>query len=269
MNRDPQTPFDALDEAGHFRRVAAPPRRLPLSALARGKVAAATVPRPPAAPAPSSAPTQAPRVLFEEDFAPRPLRKAAPPPPPPPPPEPSFTAAELEEARRAAFREGKDAGRTAARAEAEAAGQAALAAIAAGFGTAAAEAEAAREQAAEAAVRLVLGALDALHPALSERLAEADIAAMVQALLPQLAGEPRLAIRLCPPLVETLGPRLAALAEQAGFRGEVSLRADPAIAPDGAAVSWSAGAALRDPAGLRSALLASLEPLGLAPLMPE
>lgn len=259
MTRDPRTPFDALDDAQHFRRVAAPPRKLPLSALAGGKVATPTVPRAPA-----------PRVLFEEDFTPRPARAApAPPPPPPEPPEPSFSAAELEEARRAAFREGKDAGRTAARAEAEAAGQAALAAIAAALETAGAEAAAAREQAAEAAVRLVLGTLAALHPALSERLAEADIAAMLQALLPHLAGEPRLAIRLCPPLAATLGPRLAALAAEAGFRGEVTLRPDPAIAPDGAAVTWSAGAALRDPASLRTTLLASLEPLGLAPMMPE
>jgi flagellar assembly protein FliH len=215
----------------------------------------------------------APRILFEEDFTPPRLASDAARRPPESAPEPivvapSFSEAELEEARRAAFREGKDAGRTAARAEAEAAGQAALSAIAAALERTAQAADAAIAESAEGAVRLVLGMLAALHPSLSRALAEADIAAMLSMLLPQLSAEPRLSLRLCPPLAEKLAPRLRELADAAGFQGEISVRPDPAIAPDGATLSWSAGAALRDPPSLHQALLDSLGPLGLSPLTP-
>jgi flagellar assembly protein FliH len=216
-----------------------------------------------------SAPRATPRVLFEEDFAaPRISRRKPEPPPEPEPPPPTYSEAELEDARRAAFREGKDAGRTAARAEAEAAGQAALSAIAAELAAARRAAHAAAAEAAETAARLVLGTLAALHPSLSEKLAAADIATMVASLLPQLGGEPRLALRLCPPLVVKLESTVRELADAAGFQGEIIVRPDPAIAPDAATLSWSAGAALRNPSALRQALLESLAALNLAPLMP-
>lgn len=209
------------------------------------------------------------RVLFEEDFAaPRQARHAAEPVPPREPAAPSFSEAELEDARRAAFREGKDAGRTAARAEAEAAGQAALVAIASELTASARAAEVATAEAAEAAVRLVIGTLSALHPSLSQVLAGADIATMVARIAPLLAGEPKLTIRLCPPLIETVGPGLRAVAADAGYQGEITLRPDPAVAPDGAAISWSAGAALRDPPALRQGLIEALASLGLGPLTP-
>jgi flagellar assembly protein FliH len=210
------------------------------------------------------------RILFEEDFAAPPAARRRPDPPPEPdPPPPGYSEAELEEARRAAFREGRDAGRTAARAEAEAAGQAALAAIAAELAAAAAAARHAAAEAAELALRLVLGTLAALHPSLSEELAAADIAAMAAALLPQLGAEPRLTVRLCPPLAAKLEPVLRRLADEAGFQGEIAVRPDPAVAPDGATLSWSAGAALRDPPALRRALLDLLAPLSLGPIPPE
>jgi flagellar assembly protein FliH len=257
---DPSPPdpaFDTLDER-HFKPAAAP-RRVPLSALAAGKRASATAAR------------IGPRILFDEDFAkPRaPRARAAEPPPEAPPPEPSFTAAELEDARRAAFRDGRDAGRMAARAEFEAAGQAALATIAAELGTAAGAASEAAETAAEGAVRLVLGILERLHPSLAPNLAQADIALMVSTLLPHLATEPKLTLRLCPPLVDSLRQKVQAIAAEAGFAGDIVVRPDPNIAPDGAALTWSAGAALRDPPALCTALFAALAPLGLSPATSE
>lgn len=212
-----------------------------------------------------------PRVLFEEDFSPArpPARVPAAPTSEPEPAEPSYSAADLEDARRSAFRDGREAGRTAARAEAEAAGEAALASIAANLQQAAAEAKRAAEQAGEATVGLLLGMLAALHPSLAPQLAAADTEAMLAALLPQLIAEPRLALRVCPPLVAKLEPRLGAIAEAAGFAGSITLKPDPAVAPDGATLSWSAGAAMRDPGALRTTLLDALRPLGLAPLMPE
>jgi hypothetical protein len=215
-------------------------------------------------------PRATPRVLFEEDFAPpRTARRAPESPPEPPVVAPSYSESELEDARRAAFRDGKEAGRTAARAEAEAAGQAALVAISRQFEQVAKTADAAIAEATDGAVRLVLGTLAALHPSLCRALADADIAAMIATLLPQLGAEPKLSLRVCPPLVAKLEPQLQALADAAGFQGEITLRPDPAIAPDGATLSWSAGAALRDPASLRAALLDALAPLGLSPLTPE
>lgn len=212
-----------------------------------------------------------PRVLFEEDFSPPGGAAGAAMAEAPQPEviEPTYSAAELEDARRSAFRDGRDAGRTAARAEAAAAGEAALAAIAGQLREAAADARTAAQEAAEGALRLCVGMLAALHPSIADRLAAADIEAMVASLLPVLAGEPKLALRVCPPLAAKLQARIAAIAAASDFAGEIALRPDPSVAPGGATLSWSAGAALRDPAALRTALLGALRPLGLGPLTPE
>lgn len=225
-----------------------PPRRLPLSALATRRVSSTTV--------------------FDADFdAPRHARVE-----PAPEPEvivPSYSAAELEEARRASFREGQDAGRTAATQEADAQGRAALASLARALPSAMEDARRVQDAAAEGAARLVLGALIALHPALSGTLAEADILAMARALLPALADEPRLTVYLSPAIAEALRDRLEQAAATAHFGGRLDLRADDAMASDAATLTWSSGEASRDPARARAALIEALGTLGLSPIEPE
>jgi flagellar assembly protein FliH len=236
----------ARDPSG-FRPVP-PPRRIPLSALATRRVSATTV--------------------FDEDFA-GPRRARVEPAPEPEVIVPSYSAAELEEARRAAFREGQDAGRTAATQEADAQGRAALASLARALGPAMEDARATQQAAAEGAARLVLGALMALHPALSQTLAQADIMAMAQALLPALADEPRLTVHLAPAMATALREQLEQAAATAHFAGRLDVRADDAMAGDAATLTWSGGDANRDPARARAALLDALGPLGLAPVVPE
>jgi flagellar assembly protein FliH len=235
----------ARDPSG-FRPVP-PPRRIPLSALATRRVSATTV--------------------FDEDFA-GPRRARAEPAPEPEVIVPSYSAAELEEARRAAFREGQDAGRTAATQEADAQGCAALASLSRALGPAMQDARRVQEEAAEAAARLVLGTLLALHPALSQSLAEADILAMARALLPALADEPRLTVYLAPAIAAALGDRLQQAAATAHFTGRLDVRADDAMASDAATLTWSSGDASRDPARARAALIDALGTLGLAPETP-
>lgn len=225
-----------------------PPRRLPLSALATRRVSSTAV--------------------FDADFdAPRRARTE-----PAPEPEvivPSYSAAELEEARRAAFREGQDAGRTAATQEANAEGRAALAALSRALGPAMEDARRTQEAAAEGAARLVVGTLLALHPALSQSLADADIMAMARALLPALADEPRLTVHLSPAIAAALSERLEQAASHAHFTGRLDVRTDDAMPPDAATLTWSRGEATRDPARARAALVEALGTLGLAPLNPE
>lgn len=215
--------------------------------------------------------SRGPRILFEEDFSPpsnvdQDLLGA------PSEPEvigPVYSATDIEEARRAAFREGRDAGRTAARAEAEATGDVALKAIADLMGSTATDAREIARNTAESAVRFCLDALLSMHPSLAAQCAVADIEAMLGALLPQLLVEPKLTLRVCPPLAEKIEVRLLPIVDAAGFNGEIAVKPDPAIAPDAATLSWSAGAALRDPGALRRALLDALQPLGLSPMMSE
>jgi flagellar assembly protein FliH len=243
--RDPFAPKDPL-----FQAVSAP-RRLPLSALATRRVKA--------------------NGVFPADFdAPR---RPVPEPVPEPAPEPevivpSFSAAELEEARRAAFREGQEAGRLAAAKEADAAGAAALATLARDLAPATEAARALQEQAAESVTRLLLGALVALHPSLSRQLAEADLAAMAEALLPALAEQPRLTIHLAPAQAAALRPRLTEMAAHAHFNGRLEVREDATLAEAAALFSWSTGAASRDPDRAREALVAALDAVGLSPTLP-
>jgi flagellar assembly protein FliH len=240
----PRDPFASKDPV--FQAVSAP-RRLPLSALATRRVKA--------------------NGVFPADFdAPR-----RPVPEPAPEPEvivPSFSATQLEEARRTAFREGQEAGRLAAAKEADAAGAAALATLARDLAPATEAARALQEQAAESAARLLLGALLALHPSLCRQLAEADLSAMAEALLPALAEEPRLTIHLAPAQAAALRPRLTDMATRAHFNGRLEVREDATLAEAAALFSWSTGEASRDPDRAREALVAALDAVGLSPTLP-
>ena len=93
---------------------------------------------------------------------------------------PVYSATDIEEARRAAFREGRDAGRTAARAEAEATGDVALKTIADLMGSTATDAREIARDTAESAVRFCLDALLSMHPSLAAQCAVADIEAMLK-----------------------------------------------------------------------------------------
>lgn len=232
--------------------MSATPRPIALSALARRT--------------PERAPPR--HFLFEEDFAapeerPRARARLAEPPPEPEVIAPSFSAAELAEARAEGFAEGRSAALAEAKASAAAREAAALEAISGRLAEARRAAEAAAERAAGALAAATLDLVARALPAVAAAHALPSCAALAEGLLARLAGVERITIRLAPDLASALAPRLAAAAAAADFAGRLDVVGTEGMAPGEMRVSWPGGEARRDPAALAAAAQEVLAQLGL------
>lgn len=170
----------------------------------------------------------------------------------PPPKKKSFTAAEHEEAMQQAREAGVAAGRAAAAKEIEARSAATLDAMRKAIAPALADLPAILEQHMRAAVGAAVEVVRRLYPTLAERNDLAEIEALARECLSHLAGEPRLVVRVADAELDTLKPRLDAVATQAGFAGRVILFADPQLQPGQVRIEWADGGAERDPARIWS-----------------
>jgi flagellar biosynthesis/type III secretory pathway protein FliH len=231
----------------------AAPRPLALSALA-----ARTIERPPPR-----------RFLFDDDFATpeeqaRLRAKLAEAAPEPEVIVPSFTAAELAEARAEGVAEGRALGEAEARASIEARNAAALETIAARLAEAKREAAGAAERAAAALAAATLGLVARALPEIAAAEAGEACARLAESLLARLATAERIAIRLPPELARALAPRLEAAAAAADFTGRLEVIATEGMAAGAMRISWPGGEALRDPAALAAAATEVLRRLGFA-----
>jgi flagellar assembly protein FliH len=104
------------------------------------------------------------------------------------------------------------------------------------------EAHSLRTDAAEvaiAAARVVAGtALDAFG--------EEAVADIVTTAVAQLRDVPRLVVRVSPDLAETIEARLIGCAREAGFNGEIAVRADPDASIGDCTLDWGDGAITHD-----------------------
>lgn len=201
--------------------------------------------------------TQGPGALFAEDFD-LPRRAAM------PAPEvinPTYSAAELAEARAEAWAAGHAAGTMEANRTIAAMTRSLLEAIAAALHDAKAAASTVAERSVEAIARLLLDSLGKLFPALSERYGEAELRALIHAILPALAQEPMITVRLNPVHTPALMRELDRLDPELVER--VRLLPVEAIAAGDVRVTWRDGAASRDTAKLWQQVRAVLEPAGL------
>jgi len=203
------------------------------------------------------------KILFAEDFdlAPGAL------PPEPEVIEPTFSAADLEAARTAAWA----AAHTAAAAEAAAADHAAIrqsvAVMAEHLAAAREELALQADQAATAIAELLLASLGAVLPALAARYGEAELTAMARIVLPGLFREPAVTVRLNPQhcaamaaQIERLDPDLAA---------RVQIVPAGAIPPGDARIAWRNGSAVRDTTALWTQVVEALGLAGLSPAIAE
>ena len=171
--------------------------------------------------------------------------------------EPVFTAVELDRARAE--------GRAAGQAEAERGVAASRLQVLRLIGDTMADArEAARivaTEAAEATARCMLSALTACLPALCTRHGADELRAFVRVVLPVLAEEPRITVRVHPHMIGVLEDELASMDFEIVER--ISLHPSEAIAPGDARVTWSEGSASRQAARARAAVEEALALLGL------
>lgn len=172
----------------------------------------------------------------------------------PTPPARTFSAGELDAAVAAARAETAAATEVSVRAEVEAhiaaRHAAALEQIAAGLAAHQAAFEQALAARGAASRDLALALARALVPRALERQPLADIEAMLRELLIRLEGQPRLTLALPPDLVDAGQRTLAALAAEAGYRGELMVEPDRTLGAGDARLSWRGGSAERDLAEL-------------------
>ncbi len=174
---------------------------------------------------------------------------------------PSYTAAELDEARRAGFAAGRQAGVEEARASQLAATTDALGAIAAALGEACAQASRHAEEAAAAPARRLLSALAAQFPARCRHHGSAEVVAVARAVLPELLREPEVSVRVSPHDAEALRQEIGRL--EAGLAARLQLIPTDAMARGDIAIAWQDGAASRDGAALWRAVAEALGSAGL------
>ncbi len=174
---------------------------------------------------------------------------------------PVLIAADLDAARAEAWAEGHAAGLAEAAADAAAALAGAAQALAPQLANLSIQLRQQVEEAASAIARLLLDTLATLFPALCARHGEAEARAVLQTVLPALAQEPAVTVRLSGGLAAALEHEVARCSED--FAERVALVADPAMAPGDVRVAWQGGKAVRDAAALWAQVAAVLAPAGL------
>ena len=185
--------------------------------------------------------------------------------------KPYYTGGEVEQLRAQAYADGRAAAQDEhARAEARALEEI-RANLAKAMGTLAQAAHGHRAGAAE----LALAAARKIADAALEQFPTAPAEAALQALLVEISGHPRLLVRAPEAVAEPLQAKLGEAAEQAGFAGQVSVRADPRLQGAAFVFEWGEGRAAFDPAEaaarVQAALTAALAAEGLhaEPLTPS
>jgi flagellar assembly protein FliH len=192
-------------------------------------------------------------VLFDEDFDQ--------PPPGPEVIEPVYSASELLAAKEEAAREARDIALAEAEAQTRSRASRALAAIATHLADARDAAAMIADQSAEAIARLLLRCFATTFPALSTRHGEAEVAALLRALVPTLHRQPSINVRVHPDLIATLTEELGSLDHDIAAR--VRLVPTGVMAHGDARITWDHGAALRDTASLWCQIESILAPAGL------
>jgi hypothetical protein len=196
-----------------------------------------------------------PGTLFGEDFD---LPDAA---PEPEVIEPVFSASEVADARETAWREGNAAGLSEATHHDIAATRRAVEAIAASVAAECQAAAVRAEQTAEAIAGLLLDSLAATFPALCARYGDAEVRAVLRAVLPALTREEAITVRAHPVTAAAVAGEFARL--DPDLAAHVRTIECDAMPRGDVRVAWRNGGATRDAVGLWQQVAQVLVPAGL------
>jgi len=171
--------------------------------------------------------------------------------------EPLFTAAEVASVRVEAHHAGRiesEHGVAAARVRL-------LGSIAAALTDAAAAARQAADAHADAVAKVMLSALAACLPALCARHGAGEVRALARAVLPDLADEPRITVRVYPEMLSAMQAEAASLDPEIVAR--ITWLGSEDILPGDARIAWQDGHAARNGGAARLAVIDALAVLGL------
>lgn len=199
-------------------------------------------------------------ILYAEDFDEPDLRPPVPEPEPEPAP-PTFGLAELEAAMATAARDAVHAARAEWEAGAAYARTQSLGRIAASVAAAQDGARLLAEDVAQETVRAILAVLSGLLPHLCRLHGESEVRALLRHLLPQLAQQPRVTVRVHPSVLDGVREELRRMDND--LVSGVTVAALDTLDRGDARVGWTSGTLRRDGNAIVGALRASLTELGL------
>lgn len=101
---------------------------------------------------------------------------------------------------------------------------------------------------------LAIAAAKMLAKAALASAPSADVETALRQAMHQAIGEPRLLLRAAPNVVDALGGRIEAIAQEEGFEGRVQVIADPAQHGADCRMEWRGGGAERSQAVIETAL---------------
>lgn len=186
------------------------------------------------------------------------------PEPEPEPEEPAgppllHTDEDLEIAREEAYVQGHTAALNEAAKGLERALAEAVEACGRGFAMLQPAVEDAQGEVGDLAVQVAMEVCRKMLPHAPEELVGAEVSALVKALMPELAGQPRVVVKTAPEMVERLRPLLQDIADRSGFEGRLVVLDEPGMEPGDARVEWADGGAERNTSRLWKAVDALVE----------
>ncbi len=108
-----------------------------------------------------------------------------------------------------------------------------------------------------------MGAFAAAFPALSARHAQAELCAVIRAVLPGLREEPRVIVRVAPSTVDAITSEMAR--HGADWADRLRIEPSETLPPGDVSITWRAGSATRDTAAIWNEIESILAPAGLLP----
>ena len=108
-----------------------------------------------------------------------------------------------------------------------------------------------------------------LFPTLNQQTVQDQVQSMLETVLGQLPGEPEVIVRVPADLAEDLHDRIQAVSEMSGFRGNIKLLGDPALAVGDCRLEWSSGGVMRSASDLARELDDIIARNLKTPTMPE
>ena len=176
----------------------------------------------------------------------------------PTPAEPRFSAAEVDEARRAAFADGQAAGQTSALRSIEKSAADALQRVGEQTALLLQTQAQTEDKAMRSAVASAVAILRKLQPELASRKGLVEIEGVLAQCLQTMREEPRFLVRVHDSLLDPLRERLDALSAVSGYEGRIVIIADEAVAFGDCRVEWADGGVERDTARLWREIEAAL-----------
>jgi flagellar assembly protein FliH len=164
------------------------------------------------------------------------------------PPEPTYFDQDLAQARADGMAAGKEAGRQEALESVENAAAEALTAIGRHLPALEESVTAMQERQLRAAVDVSAAMVRKFLPRLAQDNGLQEIEAVVRDAMTRLRDEPRIVIRVCDALLDTVKTRVDTLAGNTGFEGKIVFLAEEGMGPSDVRVEWADGGAERDTA---------------------